>query len=96
MVDYEQSTPYVLLFSTLALELLAFMTSHMVDSRNFNTLHEGLFKRCIYPIKDPSLVGENQFSCLWWSADTFSADRGFLTYLIVFFFINKKFRLRFI
>lgn len=72
MVDYEQSTPYVLLFSTLVLELFAFMTSHMVDSRNFTTLHEGLFKRCIYPVRD----GENTFNCLWWSADTFSSDRG--------------------
>lgn len=85
MVEYEQATPYVLLFSTLVLELFAFMTSHMVDSRNFSTLHEGLFKRCIYPIRDggggmvgPTTESENAFTCLWWSADTFNADRGIL------------------
>lgn len=72
MIDFEQALPYILMVSTLVLELLAFMTSHMVDSRTFGTLHEGLFQRCIYPNKDDP----NSFNCLWWSADTFNADRG--------------------
>lgn len=72
MVEYESIMPYVLMKLTLLFELIAFLTSHMVDSRTLDTLHEGLFQRCIYPSK----IDPNTFSCMWWSADTFGADRG--------------------
>ncbi len=79
MVMLDNLIPYVLLTTTLVIELVAFLTSHMVDSRNIPSLHEGIFQRCVYPNKsEPS-----QFNCLWWSADTYNADNGnFLSFIL--------------
>jgi hypothetical protein len=72
MAILESLLPYILLTTTLVIELIAFLTSHMIDSRNLPTLHEGIFQRCVYASKsDPT-----QFNCLWWSADTYNADSG--------------------
>jgi hypothetical protein len=78
MADYESLLPYGLMKSTLVLELVAFLTSHMVDSRSVDTLHEGLFQRCIYPTK----LNSSMFNCLWWSADTFNSDRSKPNFLL--------------
>lgn len=84
MVLIESILPYILLSTTFILELIAFLSSHMIDSRNLNTLHEGIFYRCVYPNKaDP-----NTFNCLWWSADTYSTDNGSLKAVTIFTFLT--------
>lgn len=90
MVNYEQGLPNILFKSTLVLELIAFLSSHLIDNRNEPTLHEGLLSRCIYPKK----LGEGmglEYHCLWWSFDTFMTDRGFFCFCFsksnIYFFI---------
>ncbi len=84
MAILENMLPYILLTTTLVIELIAFLSSHMIDSRNIPTLHEGIFQRCVYASKeDPT-----QFNCLWWSADTFNADNGSLKCITVLVFFS--------
>ena len=84
MAVLDSLVPYILLISTLVLELIAFLSSHMIDSRNFPDLHEGIFQRCTYLNQTTiNIVTANQttepaqFYCMWWSADTFYSDNGF-------------------
>jgi hypothetical protein len=82
-MDYDV-VPYLFLKGTLVLELVAFLTSHMIDSRDITTLHEGIFRRCIYPSKDEA----GRFNCLWWSADTYNTDRGSLKFVTILTFLS--------
>ncbi|CAF0714866.1 unnamed protein product [Brachionus calyciflorus] len=84
MLTFEAVLPYLLLKLTLVFELVSFLSSHMIDSRNYTTLHEGLFQRCVYPVtQDPY-----SFKCLWWSADTFNTDRTSLQVVAILAFIS--------
>lgn len=84
MLTFETILPYLLMKLTLIFELIAFLSSHMIDSRNYTTLHEGIFQRCVYPVtQDPYT-----FKCLWWSADTFNTDRSFLIQVLNFFLVT--------
>jgi hypothetical protein len=61
---------HILLGLTLILELICFLTAHMIGSRNLKSLHDGIFFRCTYPSRDYSIG----FNCFWWSSDTFNID----------------------
>lgn len=75
--------PYILLFVTFVIEMIAFLTGHMVDNRFLSNLHEGIFLRCVYADKN----NPTQFNCLWWTSDTFQRDPATLKIvtLLVFF-----------
>ena len=61
---------YGLLAATIIIELVAFLTTHMIDSRHISSLHDGIFQRCVYTQAQHT----NVFYCLWWSPDMFSTD----------------------
>ncbi|RNA38054.1 hypothetical protein BpHYR1_051011 [Brachionus plicatilis] len=84
MLTFETILPYLLMKLTLVFELISFLSSHMIDSRNFTSLHEGIFQRCVYPVSQDPYT----FKCLWWSADTFNTDRTPLQLVTVLAFIS--------
>ena len=71
MANFGTVFKHILLGVTLILELVAFMTAHMIGSRNLKDLHDGIFYRCTYPRADYS----SGFNCLWWTSDTFNIDK---------------------
>ena len=73
MLTYGIVVPSLLLVATFVLEYVAFLTSHMIDSRSLASLHVGIFLRCSYPI---TIGHRNEFRCLWWSDDTFNHDES--------------------
>ncbi len=73
MLTYGIVVPALLLLATFSLEYVAFLTSHMIDSRSLASLHVGIFLRCSYPI---TIGNRNEFRCLWWSDDTFNHDES--------------------
>ena len=79
MLTYGIVVPSLLLLATFAFEYVAFLTSHMIDSRSLASLHVGIFLRCSYPI---TIGNRNEFRCLWWSDDTFNHDESKIFILI--------------
>lgn len=71
MAKFGNLLQHLLLGATLVLELISFLTAHMIGSRNLKQLHDGIFFRCTYPSRDYS----TGFYCLWWSSDTFNIDK---------------------
>ena len=71
MFSLEPSIPFILLLVTNVLELVGFLSSHMVDNRYLSSVHEGIFQRC-------TSLRHNMdyFICYWWSADTFMEDKS--------------------
>jgi hypothetical protein len=84
MTRSESVMPLVLTKLTLVFEFIAFLTSHLVDSRGDASLHEGLFVRCTHP----SRFGLGNYTCFWWSADTFGRDSGSLQFVTVLAFVS--------
>jgi hypothetical protein len=84
MVNLGTLLPHLLLGITLGLELVAFMTAHMIGSRNLKQLHDGIFFRCTYPSRNDAIG----FNCLWWSSDTFNIDKRILKLPILLVIIN--------
>ena len=71
MFTLEPSIPFILLLVTNVLELVGFLSSHMVDNRYLSAVHEGIFQRCT------SLRHNmDRFICYWWSSDTFLEDKS--------------------
>lgn len=83
MFSLEPSIPFILLLVTNVLELVGFLSSHMVDNRYLSSVHEGIFQRCT------SLRHNmDRFICYWWSSDTFMEDKTSLQVCTILAFIT--------
>ena len=63
---------YIFLLATLVIELVSFLTSHMIDGRFLPNLHEGIFQRCTFQYR----YKPTKYHCYWWTDDTFRVDGG--------------------
>lgn len=80
MSNYENLLPNILTITCWIIEMVAFLTSYMIESRSLKHLHDGIFYRCVYPM----IGNSNSFRCLWWSNDTFWIDPGKLNGIQVY------------
>lgn len=70
MTTSDYLLPNILTVTCWITEMVAFLTSYMIESRSLKYLHDGIFHRCVYP----NQAREAHYKCLWWSSDMFSTD----------------------
>ncbi len=90
MSAHENLLPNLLTITCWIIEMVAFLTPYMIESRSLRHLHDGIFHRCVYPEVGLPISGSRVagFRCLWWSDDTFWIDTSSLKFCTIMAFIS--------
>ncbi len=80
------SLSFIFLLGTICAQLIAFLTSHMIDNNYDPTVHEGIYQRCGTPVgyfmgintNIGGLFGMTPM-CNWWNSRIFDFDPSLFT-----------------
>lgn len=82
---------FIFLFSSVGLQVISFLTSHMVTNRLSDSFHDGIFHRCgamqyfqtarqyVNSFKgndEPDGSVVRQSGCFWWDSKVFQTDES--------------------
>ena len=87
------SISFILLIGTICAQLIAFLTSHMIDNHFDYTVHEGIYQRCGSPFGHymhsnlGAMFGMTP-KCNWWNSRVFDFDPIALKIVAILGFIS--------